>query len=61
MIANYDLANDDGDLMHGEISGYPKTGFMENEPFGARSENSVFYSPTVLNTTEAAINVTEIL
>ena len=63
MIAIYDLASDDGDLMHGEflVNGYPEIGFMENEPLDARSENSVFYSPIVLNATEATINVTEIL
>ena len=63
MITNYDLANDDGDLMHGEflVNGYTEIGFKENAPLDARSENSVIYSPIVLNTTESAINVTEIL
>ena len=63
MIANYDLANDDGDLMHGEflVNGYTDIGFKENAPLVARSENSAFYSPIVLNATEATINVTEVL
>ena len=63
MIANYDLASHDDDFLYDEflVNGYPKIGFMENEPLDARSENSVIYSPIVLNTTESAINVTEIL
>ena len=62
MIA-IDLANDDGDLMLDEfpVNGYPEIGFMENGPLDARSENSVIYSPIVLNGTESAINVTEML
>ena len=62
MIANYDLASNDDDFLYEFlVNGYPKIGIMENEPLDARSENSVFYSPIVLNATESAINVTEIL
>ena len=63
MIANYDLASDDDDMLYDEflVNGYPKIGVMEKEPLDARSENSDFYSPIVLNATEATINVTEIL
>ena len=62
MIANKDLDSDD-DFLYDEflVNGYPEIGFMENEPLDARSENSIFYSPIVLNATEATINVTEIL
>ena len=63
MIPNYDLASDDDDMLYDEflVNGYPGIGFMENGPSDARSENSVTYSPIVLNETEAEINVTEIL
>ena len=63
MIAIYDLASNDDDMLYDDflVNGYPKIGFMKNEPLDARSENSVFYSPIVLNATESAINVTEIL
>ena len=63
MIANYDLASNDHDLLYDEflVNGYPGIGFMENEPLDTRSENSVFYSPIVLNGTELEINATEIL